>query len=98
MAANSSSGYEWRKTLKHTRSFLGQALISGPEGIDIPLPLGREGCWTNLCGEYRVKILRDLDDDLQAHELNDFRNHLKACSDCRASLEAEQALAFYRNL
>jgi hypothetical protein len=33
----------------------------------------------NPCDEYRVKILRYLDDDLQAHELNDFRNHLKAC-------------------
>jgi anti-sigma factor (TIGR02949 family) len=47
----------------------------------------------NRCDEYRVKILRYLDDDLQAHELNDFRNHLKACADCRASLEAEQALS-----
>ena len=43
--------------------------------------------------EYRGKILRYLDNDLQGHELDDFRNHLKACADCRASLEAEQALS-----
>jgi anti-sigma factor (TIGR02949 family) len=47
----------------------------------------------NPCHEYRDKILRYLDDDLQAHELNDFRNHLKDCPDSRASLEAEQALS-----
>jgi mycothiol system anti-sigma-R factor len=47
----------------------------------------------NPCHEYRDKILRYLDDDLQAYELNDFRNHLKACPDSRASLEAEQALS-----
>jgi anti-sigma factor (TIGR02949 family) len=47
----------------------------------------------NPCHEYRDKILRYLDDDLQAHELNDFRNHLKACPDSRASLEAEKALS-----
>ena len=44
------------------------------------------------CDEYRVKILRYLDDDLPVQELDDFRNHLKACADCRASLEAERAL------
>ena len=42
----------------------------------------------NPCYEYRDKILRYLDDDLQAHELNDFRNHLKARPESRASLEA----------
>jgi anti-sigma factor (TIGR02949 family) len=47
----------------------------------------------STCHEYRDKILRYLDDDLQAQELNDFRNHLKACADCWASLEAEQALS-----
>jgi hypothetical protein len=46
----------------------------------------------NPCHEYRDKILRYLVDDLQAHELNDFRNYLKACPDSRASLDAEQAL------
>ena len=47
----------------------------------------------NHCDEYSVKILRYLDNDLQGYELDDFRNHLKACADCRASLEAEQALS-----
>ena len=47
----------------------------------------------NPCDENRVMILRYLDDDLQAHELDDFRNHLMACADCRASLEAEQVLS-----
>jgi hypothetical protein len=47
----------------------------------------------NPCHEYRDKILRYLEDDLRAHELNDFRNHLKACPDSRASLEAEKALS-----
>ena len=35
-------------------------------------------------------ILRYLDND---HELDDLRNHLKACADCRANSEAEQALS-----
>jgi hypothetical protein len=46
----------------------------------------------NRCDEYRVKILRYVDDDLQGNELDDFRTHLDACVDCRVSLEAEQAL------
>jgi hypothetical protein len=46
----------------------------------------------NPCDEYRVKILRCLDDDLQAHELDDCRNHPVACANCQASLDAEQAL------
>lgn len=41
----------------------------------------------NPCDEYRIKTLRYLDDDLQVYELNDFRNHLKACADCQTSLE-----------
>ena len=45
------------------------------------------------CDEYRVKVLRYLDDDLQGRELDDFRSHLEACADCRAALEAEQALS-----
>jgi anti-sigma factor RsiW len=45
------------------------------------------------CDEYRVKILRYLDNDLRGRELDDFRSHLEACADCRASLEAEQALS-----
>ena len=48
----------------------------------------------NPCDEYRVKTLRYLDDDLQGRELIDFRNHLKACAECQASLEAEQALSY----
>jgi anti-sigma factor (TIGR02949 family) len=47
----------------------------------------------NPVDEYRVKIVRYLDDDLQGDELDDFRNHLEACADCRADLEAEQALS-----
>jgi anti-sigma factor RsiW len=43
--------------------------------------------------EYRVKILRYMDNDLQGQELNDFVTHLEACADCRASLEAERALS-----
>ena len=48
----------------------------------------------NPCDEYRVKTLRYLDDDLRGHELIDFRNHLEACAECRASLEAEEALSY----
>lgn len=47
----------------------------------------------NPCDEYRVKILRYLDDDLQGQELDDFRNHLETCAECQASLEEEQALS-----
>ena len=43
--------------------------------------------------EYRVKILRYMDNDLQGQELNDFLTHLEACADCRASVEAERALS-----
>ena len=45
------------------------------------------------CDEYRVKTLRYLDDELQGQELDEFRAHLEACADCRASLEAERALS-----
>ena len=47
----------------------------------------------NPCDEGHAKILRYLDDDLRGHELDNFRNHLKVCADCRAGLEAEQALS-----
>jgi mycothiol system anti-sigma-R factor len=47
----------------------------------------------NLCYEYRFKLLYYLDGDLQENELDDFRAHLDACGDCRASLEEEQALS-----
>jgi anti-sigma factor (TIGR02949 family) len=45
------------------------------------------------CDEYRVRIPRHLDNDFRGRELDDFRIHLEACADCRASLEAEQALS-----
>ena len=45
------------------------------------------------CDEYRVKILRYLDDDLRGNELDDFRSHLETCADCRANVEAEHALS-----
>lgn len=47
----------------------------------------------NPCDEYHIKTLRYLDDDLQEHELIDFRNHLKVCAECRASLAVEQPLS-----
>jgi mycothiol system anti-sigma-R factor len=47
----------------------------------------------NPCDEYRDKILLYLDDDLQGHDLIDLRNHLNTCAECRARLEAEQALS-----
>lgn len=43
--------------------------------------------------EYRVKIVRYMDNHLEGQELNDFLTHLEACADCRASLEAERALS-----
>jgi anti-sigma factor RsiW len=45
------------------------------------------------CDEYHVEILRYLDNDLQGQELDDLRSHLKTCADCRANVEAEQALS-----
>jgi anti-sigma factor RsiW len=47
----------------------------------------------SLCDEYRLKTLRYLDNTLSAPELDDFRAHLKGCPNCRANLEAEQALS-----
>src|SRR5258708_19887732 len=43
--------------------------------------------------EYRIEILRYLDNDLQVQELNAFLSHLEACADCRANVEAEHALS-----
>ena len=43
--------------------------------------------------EYRAKILRYLNNDLQGQELNAFRTHLETCAGCRASLEADLALS-----
>ena len=47
----------------------------------------------SLCDECRVNILRYLDYDLRGQELDDFRSHLETCADCRANVEAEQALS-----
>jgi mycothiol system anti-sigma-R factor len=44
------------------------------------------------CDDYRVKILRYLDNDLRGQELDDFRSHLETCADCRVNVEAERAL------
>lgn len=43
--------------------------------------------------EFRVKILRYLDNELQGQELDEFRSHLQTCADCRLNLEAEHALS-----
>jgi anti-sigma factor RsiW len=43
--------------------------------------------------EYRLKILRYMDNDLQGQELNDFLTHLEVCADCRSRLGAEWALS-----
>src|SRR5215469_17494984 len=45
------------------------------------------------CDEYSLKALRYLDDRLHGQELDDFRAHLEACSNCRASLETERSLS-----
>jgi anti-sigma factor RsiW len=47
----------------------------------------------SLCDEYRLKTLRYLDNKLSAQELDDFRAHLKDCPNCRANVQAEQALS-----
>ena len=45
------------------------------------------------CDEYSLKALRYLDDRLHEQELDDFRAHLEACSNCRANLESERVLS-----
>jgi anti-sigma factor RsiW len=45
------------------------------------------------CDEDSVKILRYLDNDLRGQELSDFCRHLETCADCRANVEAEDALS-----
>lgn len=47
----------------------------------------------NPCDEYSVMTLRYLDNDLKGQELADFCSHVEACADCRACLEAEEALS-----
>jgi mycothiol system anti-sigma-R factor len=43
--------------------------------------------------EFRVKILRYLDNDLRGQELDEFRCHLETCADCQANVEAERVLS-----
>jgi mycothiol system anti-sigma-R factor len=43
--------------------------------------------------EFRVKILRYLDNDLREQELDEFRIHLETCTECRSNVEAEHALS-----
>lgn len=45
------------------------------------------------CDEYGVTLLRYLENGLRGRELDDFRAHLELCVNCRARLEAEQALS-----
>jgi anti-sigma factor (TIGR02949 family) len=45
------------------------------------------------CDELRLKALRYLDDRLHEQELDDFRTHLEACSNCRANVETQLALS-----
>ena len=45
------------------------------------------------CDEYGVKLLHYLENRLQGRDLDDFRAHVKLCVNCRARLEAEQALS-----
>src|SRR5229473_2112743 len=45
------------------------------------------------CDAYSVKTLRYLDNELRGSELDDFCTHLEVCANCRASVEAEQALS-----
>jgi anti-sigma factor (TIGR02949 family) len=45
------------------------------------------------CEEYLVEALRYLDDNPEGWELEEFRSHLSACSNCRAHLEKERALS-----
>jgi mycothiol system anti-sigma-R factor len=47
----------------------------------------------SACDEYRVRILHYLDNSLRGKELADFRAHLERCSNCRASVDAEQDLS-----
>lgn len=47
----------------------------------------------NPCDEYVVKTLRYLDNDLKGQELEDFRSHLKSCSNGQERLDAGRALS-----
>ena len=45
------------------------------------------------CGENGARILSYLDGRLRGQELDDFRSHLKECSNCLARVETERALS-----
>ena len=45
------------------------------------------------CDELHLKALRYLEDHLHGQDLDDFRTHLEACSNCRANVETERALS-----
>ena len=47
----------------------------------------------NRCDEHQSAILLYLDNLLTGEKLEDFREHLANCSDCRESLEVERALS-----
>lgn len=47
----------------------------------------------NPCHEYGAKTLLYLDNALTGTELEEFRNHLDSCSNCREYVEAEEALS-----
>jgi anti-sigma factor RsiW len=45
------------------------------------------------CSEHSINMLRYLDNELSARELEAFSAHLKVCSDCNARLQEEQQLS-----
>ena len=47
----------------------------------------------SCCDELGLKALRYLDDRFHGQELDDFRTHLEACSNCRANVETELAFS-----
>jgi len=46
----------------------------------------------NRCDEHAADILLYLRDELTGQKLDEFRDHLASCPDCRAQLEEELAL------
>jgi len=47
----------------------------------------------SCCDELRLKALLYLDDRFHGQELDDFRTHVEACSNCRANVETGPALS-----
>jgi anti-sigma factor RsiW len=45
------------------------------------------------CDKYRVDILRYLSNDLSGRRLEQFRDHLRTCADCKALLDEEKTLS-----